>query len=227
MHKNKYVLILAMTVIALVVVYYLPDNRTERNYAAMLEQQKLDLAVLEPYLQLHEPLDDVAYNRALNQAALLDDQYLHKVINRYAAGSFILFRDTAEHILSKMPSESVAFNLAAGRIYETDEFGLQDTMKAVNYLTFAALRGNGTAAKHLANIYLKANCPVEVAIWAKVVDASDDVSPCGHIPVDVNQFSDIEWNSVLENSDRILQARTTGDVPEVDYQSNCSLHHKS
>lgn len=223
MNKTKLSLLILAVTIVVMLVMYLPVYMVERNYDAMTQAGDLDLDILEAYMKRHEPLDDVGYNRALNQAALLDDRYLQKVVERYAEGSFILFTDTAQRILSRLPSESIKFNLVAGRIYETDEFGLQDFNKAAYYLSYAALRGNGPSAKHLANVYIKVNCPVEAAIWAKVVNASDDVSPCGTLPVDVNRFSDAEWDNVLINSDKILQSRTTGEIARIEYQSNCPL----
>ncbi len=222
--RNKIIyLLVVITGVAALLLYFSPANRIERSYAAMMESGVLDLGILEAYIQRHEAMNNVQYNRALNQAALLDDGYLLKVVEHYADGSFILFADTAERILSKLPSESIKFNLVAGRIYETDEFGLQNVNKAAYYLSYAALRGNGPAAKHLANVYLKANCPVEAATWAKVVNASDDVSPCGTLPVDVNKFSDAEWNSVLVNSDKILESRATGEIPRIEFHSTCSI----
>ena len=93
MKKNVAIIFVVITVAVALFLYYSPANRTERNYVAMLEQGQPDLAILEAYMQFHEPMDDVGYNRALNQAALLDDRYLQKVVERYARGSFILFMD--------------------------------------------------------------------------------------------------------------------------------------
>ena len=216
-----------VSVVAALFIYYSPENRIERNYAAMREEGRLDQAVLDAYIQLHEPLDDVGYNRALNQAAMVDDRYLQKVVERYARGSFILFTDTAGRILSKLPSESVELNLVAGRIYETEEFGMQNLEKAARYLSYAALRGNDASAKHLVNVYLKAHCPVEAATWANVVNANENASQCERIALDVNQFSESEWLSILLNADKLLQARVTGEVANIEFKTSCSLNNKS
>lgn len=227
MQKNITIFLILASAVVAILLYYSPANRVERNYAAMKQEGRLDLAVLEAYIQLHEPLDDVEYNRALNQASMLDDRYLQKVVERYSKGSFILFTDTAERILSKLPSESVELNLVAGRIYETEEFGLQNFQKAARHLSYAALRGNDASAKHLAKVYLKSNCPVEAATWASVVNANEDASACERMPIDVNRFSEAEWNSVLVNSDRLLQARASGEVVDIEFQTDCPLNNKS
>lgn len=216
-----------MSVIAALFLYFSPANRAERNYAAMIEEGRLDLVVLEAYIQLHESMDDVEYNRALNQAAMLDDRYLQKVVERYARGSFILFTDTAERILSKLPSESIEMNLVAGRIYESDEFGLQNIDRAARHLSYAALRGNDASAKHLVNVYLKAHCPVEAATWANVVNANENASQCERIALDVNQFSEAEWLSVLMNADKLLQARAAGEIANIEFKTSCPLNNKS
>ncbi|HEY9050829.1 MAG TPA: hypothetical protein VIQ03_04750 [Gammaproteobacteria bacterium] len=227
MKKNIIVVFVLASVVAALFLYYSPANRTERNYAAMREEGRIDLTVLDAYIQLHESRDNVEYNRALNQAALVDDRYLQKAVERYASGSFILFTDTAERILSRLPSESVELNLVAGRIYATEEFGMQNLEKAAHYLSYAALRGNDPAAKHLANVYLKSNCPVEAATWASVVNANENASQCERIALDVNQFSEAEWLSILMNADKLLQARATGKVANIEFKTSCSLNNKS
>lgn len=226
--RNKFLLIsVVIASVASLWLYFLPENRLERDYVTMMKSGVMDMEIIEPYLQLHEAMDDVEYNRALNQAALLDDRYLHKVVEHYANGSFILFMDTAERVLTKMPSESIEFNLVAGRIYATDEFGLQNYSRAARYLSYAALRGNDASAKHLANVYLKANCPVEAATWASVVNANENASQCERIAIDVNQFSEDEWLSILMNADKLLQAKAAGEVAEIEFQTACSLHNNS
>lgn len=203
--------------------YYSDKNTSQRDFVHMLNTHTTDLQIIRNYLKHHEQDNSLLYLNAIQLAANLDNSYLDSVLDYYTTGRLILKTDTARLITSKLPSDSVKLNHAAGNIYATHEFQLYNPSKAVKHLEYAALRGDTNAAATLANVYANAKCYIEAITWARVANKRDNSSDCSRLPVNINILSDEELDATIKNENELARADRENRLPLLIYSKYCSI----
>lgn len=223
MRTHKPFIILLTTILIITAGFYFSGaNRASRAYHSMLEHGDMDLQVIENFINTRETHDQ-AYYRALNFAAVLDDRYLEEVVTLYAGAQIMLKNETAERILSLLPSESITVNTAAGRIMSGSQVGYEDPIQASRLLENSALRRDKLAAKYLSDLYYRFDCPVGARNWAQVANERDGIAVCDVIVVESMPLSENDWQKFVNNEQKIKNAWSTGAMPVLEYSENCVL----
>jgi hypothetical protein len=203
--------------------FYSDKYVSEREFNAMLDSGHHELAIIKNYLDHHNQKTDLNYDTALRLAARYDAGYLQTVTEHYANGLILLDTATAALILQQLPSESLATNQAAGRIYLTNEFNQYNPRKAVEHLEFAALQGDLNAAASLAKIFTQHNCYVGAVTWAREANKRDISSECTQLPVNMNLLNAAELQATVYNETELDMAKDEKRLPVLRYSTRCEL----
>lgn len=209
--------------IYILTVYYSDRNVSERDFSTMLDSAIYDLEIIDKYLDHHDQKTDTDYDKAIQLAARLDSKYLDKIAHYYAIGNLLITTSTADLFIQNLPSESIEFNYTVGRIYASEEFNQKNLQKAVEYLEYAALRGNKNAAADLSMLYTQYNCYIEAITWAKQANKRDNSSECSKLPVNINLLSDQQWRDVLFNEEELAAAEASNRLPVLHYSQQCII----
>lgn len=224
MHAHKsFIFLLAVILIIIAGFYFSGANRASRAYQSMLKHDGMDLQVIDAFIKTRETHDQ-AYYQALNLAAVLDDRYLEEVLTLYAGAQMMLKNETAERILSLLPSKSIMVNTAAGRIMSGSQVGYEDPKQAARLLENSALRGDKVAAKYLSDLYYRFNCPIGATNWAKVANERVGIAVCDQIVIDSASLRENDWQTVVDNEQKIKNALDKGTIPVLEYSANCALN---
>lgn len=226
MHLSKLtVILLAVAALVFSGFYFSEGKRASRAYKSMLNRGDMNLPVIDAYIKTRE-VPGPPYYQALNLAAILDDNYLEKVVELYAAAQILLQTGTAERILALLPSESITVNTAAGRLMADAYYGYENPQQAMRLLEYSALRKDQDAALYLSELFRRFNCPIGTANWARIANERDDIAECAMITIETTSLDENDWQKVLDNESRLKSAWKTGAVPTLEYSADCALSRR-